>query len=356
MRGLVEMMEARVRALEVEVEDAAMALLEPQETPNTTGSWCFTTWGATACGGSYTQVLTGVVGGAEAWYTHPSESRAASNVECVSGDANVLEYDDDDDVSLTYRLMRSAGAGFDTVSTNCSICCLGGCYVALGTTDCAEGYYAQYEGHVGGVELWNREVDHGGAGVAAKTLCVDDDADGWSSLSSDVRLMRADANGADVVPVNSRCAACCYSAAWTGAPTATPSTAPPTAGRTQLPTTDIPTVAPTVSARPSIAPTATRVPSQTCAVCCDVVDIDGPYAPFFAIDRDNSSSCCDGYCSPDQSYKSKKASVYLEYVALHGDDHLNTYQLSDYKPCYQGGEWGWFVLFQIELLFPRTYA
>ncbi|KAJ8603830.1 hypothetical protein CTAYLR_000264 [Chrysophaeum taylorii] len=133
-------------------------------------------------------------------------------------DASTYDIDDEDDEfndalsGQVYRLTRAdeAGGG-EKVSTTCAICCDGGCYVAFGSSDCADGYEATYTGHAGGVEIWNREIDETGAGIAAKTLCVDDDASSWSSISEEERLFRAESSGNTLYSVDTACAVCCVS-------------------------------------------------------------------------------------------------------------------------------------------------
>ena len=109
------------------------------------------------------------------------------------------------------RLMRgdAEGNGMQKVSSRCSICCSGGCYLALGTNQCASGYNRVYYGRTGGVEAF------AGGAIYGKTMCIDGSANVHNTWASgfNTRLMRhrdisgSTDNGMD--QVNNLCAMCC---------------------------------------------------------------------------------------------------------------------------------------------------
>ena len=132
-----------------------------------------------------------------------------ANVNCVSDTASVQQ----SWTGTTYgtRMFRaeSDGNGMDSVENSCSTCCRGGCYTALGTTTCAEGYTKAYDGRVGGVEA------HDGGQYYGKTLCVDGSAGAHYNWPSGywMRLMRhrdsSSSNSDGMDQVTNTCAVCC---------------------------------------------------------------------------------------------------------------------------------------------------
>ena len=130
-----------------------------------------------------------------------------ANVECVDSTPSAMSTWSG---GYPNRLMRgdAEGDGMQKVRSRCSVCCVGGCYMALGVDTCAAGYTKVYGGRTGGIEAYVQ-------GPYGKTVCVDSASEVQNTWSSgyNTRLMRfrdiggASDNGMD--QINNLCAMCC---------------------------------------------------------------------------------------------------------------------------------------------------
>jgi hypothetical protein len=174
--------------------------------PTGVGGSCYVRWGAQDCAAPFTAVLTGRAGGIESF---TDGSALYGNVSCVSGSAAVTTTWAS---GYNTRMMRgdADANGMIGVSSQCAVCCTGGCYTALGTNSCASGYTRVVDGRVGGVEAYH------GAQIYGDTLCVGSDIGArytWAS-GYDTRLMRhrdvaTNGNSGGMESVTNSCATCC---------------------------------------------------------------------------------------------------------------------------------------------------
>ena len=178
----------------------------PQGPPGKNGGLCYVRWGSWGCASGYTEVLRGRPG----WYESSGLTGSAySDVDCVDIKAKALKtwsnlymyYN-----NLAYGL--SNGRGVVKVGSRCSICCSGGCYVALGTDKCASGYTRVYSGRTGVAHRQSVSP------LSSKILCVDTSIKFYTWTSGyNYRLIRFRespneyANGMD--QVDNLCAVCC---------------------------------------------------------------------------------------------------------------------------------------------------
>lgn len=342
------LMRADVSGNDVKSVDTTCATCcaKPDAKPDVTitGS-CYTRWGQKGCAAGYAAVVSGYVGGLEAYVIDTSiGTPGGANVQCVdAAAAGTKSYLDDDGYEIPghYNLHRAYddGSNGERVATDCTVCCKGGCFESFGSAECPSGYDVAYSGTSGSMTTYHQTIDSGsqGKGLTAKTVCVDNGAVPYDKEDNAVRLVRADYAGAVLDSVATDCAMCCAPDTKqfnvTASPTTTrsPSTAAPSAAPSPMPSPS-PTPAPTVTDvpttdAPSLAPSTSLAPTPGAAFCCDRVDLTASQGgPFFPIDPHLNYSTCADFCS----YQNAKGD-YLYYKC--DSDGCYFYWTSDEQPC-----------------------
>ncbi len=189
---------------------ALSAPVPPPPPPPPPAPACYTNWGQSSCATPFEQVVTGHLGGLMLYSnTNLGAAVPRAHPECVSDSALAVP----NEYWPTYynRLFRGTlnGQGVDEVATDCSVCCTGGCFVAVGATSCPVGYQAVVSGRLGGVEAVV-------VTPVGKPVCVSDTAGvvtAYPALANMSRLHRygpavsGAANG--MQGVENRCLQCC---------------------------------------------------------------------------------------------------------------------------------------------------